>query len=82
MDAGIVDNPDQNRFELDIGGELPLAYYKLDGDRISHITRFAPTSARIAASLSFCCAAADPADARKIAADIARANSMTPPRAS
>lgn len=34
MDTGVVDRPDQNRFELAIGDELALAYYKLDGDRI------------------------------------------------
>ena len=34
MDNGVVDRPEQNRFELAIGDELALAYYKLDGDRI------------------------------------------------
>ncbi|HEV7328146.1 MAG TPA: GNAT family N-acetyltransferase [Bosea sp. (in: a-proteobacteria)] len=34
MDTGVVDRPDQNRFELDIDGELALAYYKLDDDRV------------------------------------------------
>lgn len=34
MDTGVVDRPDQNRFELAIGDELALAYYKLDGDRV------------------------------------------------
>jgi len=34
MATGVVDRPDQNRFELDIDGELALAYYKLDGDRV------------------------------------------------
>lgn len=34
MHTGVVDRPDQNRFELDIDGELALAYYRLDGDRI------------------------------------------------
>jgi predicted GNAT family acetyltransferase len=34
MDTGVVDRPERNRFELDIDGELALAYYKLDGDRV------------------------------------------------
>ncbi|AZO76316.1 N-acetyltransferase [Bosea sp. Tri-49] len=34
MDTGVVDQPDQNRFELAVGDELALAYYRLDGDRV------------------------------------------------
>lgn len=34
MDTGVVDRPDQNRFELAVGDELALAYYRLDGDRV------------------------------------------------
>jgi hypothetical protein len=30
----IVDNPAQSRFELDVGGAVAVAYYKVDGDRI------------------------------------------------
>ena len=30
----VVDRPEQNRFELDIDGELAAAYYRLDGDRV------------------------------------------------
>jgi uncharacterized protein len=34
MDNPVVDRPDQNRFELAIGDELALAYYRIEGDRI------------------------------------------------
>jgi len=34
MDTGVVDRPDQNRFELAVGDEFALAYYRLDGDRV------------------------------------------------
>ena len=32
---GVVDNPERSRFELDLGAALAVAYYKIDGDRIS-----------------------------------------------
>lgn len=34
MDNPVVDRPDQSRFELAIGEELALAYYRIEGDRI------------------------------------------------
>ncbi|MFG1398820.1 GNAT family N-acetyltransferase [Roseixanthobacter pseudopolyaromaticivorans] len=34
MPTDVIDNPAQNRFELKVGDELALAYYKRDGDRI------------------------------------------------
>lgn len=34
MDTGVVERPDQNRFELAVGDELALAYYRLDGDSV------------------------------------------------
>lgn len=34
MDNAVVDRPDQNRFELAIGDELALAYYRIEGDHI------------------------------------------------
>lgn len=34
MDNIVVDRPDRNRFELAIAGELALAYYRLEGDRV------------------------------------------------
>jgi hypothetical protein len=32
---GVVDNPERSRFELDLGEAMAVAYYKIDGDRIS-----------------------------------------------
>jgi hypothetical protein len=32
---GVVDNPAQSRFELDLGEAIAVAYYKLDGDTIT-----------------------------------------------
>lgn len=34
MDNLVVDNPDQSRFELAVGEELALAYYRIEGDRM------------------------------------------------
>lgn len=34
MDNPVVDRSDQSRFELAIGDELALAYYRIEGDRI------------------------------------------------
>jgi predicted GNAT family acetyltransferase len=35
MVEAVVDRPDQSRFELPIGSEVAVAYYRLDGDRIT-----------------------------------------------
>ena len=32
---GVVDNPAQSRFELDVGDGLAVGYYQLEGDRIT-----------------------------------------------
>jgi uncharacterized protein len=32
---GVVDNPAESRFELDLGEAVAVAYYKLDGDTIT-----------------------------------------------
>ena len=34
MNDNVIDNPAQSRFELAIGDELALAYYRLEGQRI------------------------------------------------
>jgi predicted GNAT family acetyltransferase len=34
-ESGVVDNPAQSRFELDVGDGLAVGYYRLDGDRIT-----------------------------------------------
>lgn len=34
MDTGVIDRPDQSRFELAVGDELALAYYRLDDGRV------------------------------------------------
>ena len=35
MSTGVVDRPDENRFELPVEAGVALAYYRLDGDRIT-----------------------------------------------
>lgn len=32
--SDVIDRPDESRFELPVAGEVALAYYRLDGDRI------------------------------------------------
>jgi predicted GNAT family acetyltransferase len=33
--SDVIDRPDKKRFELPVAGDLALAYYDLDGDRIT-----------------------------------------------
>ena len=33
--SDVIDRPDKNRFELPVAGGVALAYYHLDGDRIT-----------------------------------------------
>jgi hypothetical protein len=35
VDTGVVDNPEKSRFELPVEGEVAVAYYRRDGDRIT-----------------------------------------------
>ena len=35
MDTGVVDNAKESRFELPVGDEVAVAYYRLDGERIT-----------------------------------------------
>ena len=35
MDTGVIDRPDRSRFELPVEGEVAVAYYRLDGDKIT-----------------------------------------------
>jgi uncharacterized protein len=35
MDAGVVDRPERSRFELAVGNDVAVAYYSLDGGRIT-----------------------------------------------
>ncbi|MFG1462410.1 GNAT family N-acetyltransferase [Xanthobacter sp. DSM 24535] len=35
MDSSVTHNPALNRFELKVGDELALAYYKLEGDIVT-----------------------------------------------
>ena len=35
MDTGVVDRPEKSRFELPVGSDVAVAYYRLDGDRIT-----------------------------------------------
>jgi uncharacterized protein len=35
MDQGVVDRPEKSRFELPVENEVAVAYYRLDGDRIT-----------------------------------------------
>ena len=35
MSTGVVDRPEKGRFELPVENEVALAYYRLDGDRIT-----------------------------------------------
>ena len=35
MSSDVIDRPDQSRFELPVAGDLALAYYRLDGDRVT-----------------------------------------------
>ena len=34
MDTGVIDNPDQSRFELRVGGALATATYRIEGHRV------------------------------------------------
>jgi len=33
--SDVIDRPDKNRFELPVAGGVALAYYRLDGERIT-----------------------------------------------
>ena len=35
MSSGVIDRPDQSRFELPVAGHGAVAYYHLDGDRVT-----------------------------------------------
>ena len=35
MDSGVVDRPEKSRFELAVEDSVAVAYYRLDGDRIT-----------------------------------------------
>ena len=35
MDTGVIDRPDKSRFELPVEDEVAVAYYHLDGNRIT-----------------------------------------------
>jgi predicted GNAT family acetyltransferase len=35
VDTGVVENPEKSRFELPVAGEVAVAYYRRDGDRIT-----------------------------------------------
>jgi uncharacterized protein len=35
MDTGVVDRPEQSRFELPVENDVAVAYYRVDGDRIT-----------------------------------------------
>jgi predicted GNAT family acetyltransferase len=35
MDKGVVDRPEKSRFELPVENDVAVAYYQLDGDRIT-----------------------------------------------
>ena len=35
MSTGVVDRPEKNRFELPVGDDVAVAYYTVEGDRIT-----------------------------------------------
>ena len=35
MSSDVIDRPDQSRFELPVAGDVAVAYYRLDGDRVT-----------------------------------------------
>lgn len=35
MSTGVIDRPEKSRFELPVEGEVAVAYYRLDGDRVT-----------------------------------------------
>jgi predicted GNAT family acetyltransferase len=35
VDNGVIDNPEKSRFELPVEGDVAVAYYRRDGDRIT-----------------------------------------------
>jgi predicted GNAT family acetyltransferase len=35
VSTGVVDRPEKSRFELPVGDDVAVAYYKLDGDRLT-----------------------------------------------
>jgi predicted GNAT family acetyltransferase len=35
MSSDVIDRPDQSRFELPVEGAVAVAYYRVDGDRVT-----------------------------------------------
>jgi predicted GNAT family acetyltransferase len=35
MSTDVIDRPDKSRFELPVAGDVAVAYYRLDGDRLT-----------------------------------------------
>jgi predicted GNAT family acetyltransferase len=35
MSTDVIDRPDKSRFELPVAGDVAVAYYRLDGDRVT-----------------------------------------------
>lgn len=44
--AGLINNPNQNRYELEVDGYLAVADYQLDGDKLAITCVFVPEELR------------------------------------